>query len=122
MKQTLLIFILMLLCPLLHKQAGTLACAEGTNKTRVRKDSLITNNLQTTDQLEYHKMSHSAYPVQMKVIGKAMRVDSPERQILPVYSENGTFYLIMRLNKGTNWLNGLPIGKYFITHRIVEIK
>mgnify|MGYP007057721887 CR=1 FL=1 len=37
-------------------------------------------------------------------------------------TKNGTFYLIVRLNKGTNWLNGLPKGKYFINNRLLAIK
>ncbi len=68
------------------------------------------------------KMSTSAYPVQMNVVGNAVRVQSPENQILPVYTANGTFYLFMRLNKGVNWLNGLPRGRYFINNRLVIIK
>lgn len=68
------------------------------------------------------KMSHSAYPVQMHVVGSSVRVESPKSQILPIYTHNGTFYLIMRLNKGTNWLNGLPKGRYFINNRLVIIK
>lgn len=68
------------------------------------------------------RMSHSAYPVQLHVVGNAVRVDSPQAQVLPIYTHNGTFYLIMRLNKGINWLNGLPKGRYFINNRIVVIK
>lgn len=68
------------------------------------------------------KMSHSAYPVQMHVVGSSVRVESPKSQILPIYTHNGSFYLIMRLNKGTNWLNGLPKGRYFINNRLVVIK
>ncbi len=68
------------------------------------------------------RMSTSAYPVQMKVMGNAVRVQSPEGQILPVYTANGGFYLFLRLNKGINWLNGLPRGRYFINHQLVVIK
>ena len=68
------------------------------------------------------RMTHSAYPVELNVVGHALKVDSPEKQVLPIYTHNGTFYLIVRLNKGTNWLNGLPKGKYFINSRLVTIK
>lgn len=68
------------------------------------------------------KMSHSAYPVQLHVVGTSVRVQSQESQILPIYTDNGAFYLIMRLNKGTNWLNGLPEGRYFINGRLITIK
>lgn len=68
------------------------------------------------------RMSHSAYPVVVNVVGNAVKVDSPEKQVLPIYTHSGTFYLIVRLNKGTNWLNGLPKGKYFINSRLLTIK
>jgi hypothetical protein len=68
------------------------------------------------------RMSHSAYPVVVDVVGNAVKVDSPENQVLPIYTHSGTFYLIVRLNKGTNWLNGLPKGKYFVNSRLLTIK
>jgi hypothetical protein len=68
------------------------------------------------------RMTHSAYPVVLNVVGQAVKVESPEKQVLPIYTHNGTFYLIVRLNKGTNWLNGFPKGKYFINSRLVTIK
>ena len=58
----------------------------------------------------------------MSMVGNAVRVESPENQILPIYTHTGTFYLIVRLNKGTNWLNGLPKGRYFINNRLIAIK
>lgn len=74
------------------------------------------------DRVVQRKMSHSAYPVQLHVVGTSVRVQSQESQILPIYTDNGAFYLIMRLNKGTNWLNGLPEGRYFINGRLITIK
>ena len=68
------------------------------------------------------RMTHSAYPVVLNVVGHAVKVESPEKQVLPIYTHSGTFYLIVRLNKGTNWLNGLPKGKYFINSRLLTIK
>lgn len=89
---------------------------------RARQDSVSRNIIREGDRTLRRKMSHSAYPVELKVVGNAVRVDSPDNQILPIYTHNGTFYLIMRLNKGTNWLNGLPKGRYFINNRLVIIK
>ena len=68
------------------------------------------------------RMSHSAYPVRVQMVGNAVKVDSPEAQLLPIYTHAGAFYLILRLNKGTNWVSGLPEGKYFINSRLVTIK
>lgn len=87
-----------------------------------RQDSTIRVIQRDGDRVVSRKMSHSAYPVQMSVVGNAVRVESPENQILPIYTHTGTFYLIVRLNKGTNWLNGLPKGRYFINNRLVAIK
>lgn len=68
------------------------------------------------------KMNVSAYPVQMYVEGKVVRIHSNYSQILPIYTRNGTFYMAMKLNKGTNWLTGLPRGQYFINNRPLTIK
>ena len=68
------------------------------------------------------KMTHSVYPIQMHVVGKAIKVESPQNQILPIYTSNKTFYLIVKLSKGTNWISGLPKGKYFINDRLIVMK
>lgn len=70
----------------------------------------------------HRRMSTSAYPVRTYVEGKALRVQSNHSQILPIYNQDGTFYMAMRLNKGVNWLNGMPRGKYLINNRLVTIK
>ena len=98
--------------------AGFLHKTERTQK----QDTTIRVIQRDGDRSISRKMSHSAYPVRMQVVGNAIRLDSPESQILPIYTQNGTFYLIVRLNKGTNWLNGLPKGKYFINNRLLAIK
>ena len=85
-------------------------------------DTAYVHKQKDESKVVQRKMSHSAYPVRMQVVGNAIRLDSPESQILPIYTQNGTFYLIVRLNKGTNWLNGLPKGKYFINNRLLAIK
>jgi hypothetical protein len=67
------------------------------------------------------KMSTSAYPVQITVVGRAVQVQSDRGQLLPIYNQNGILYLTARLNKGTNWLGGLPRGRYFINNRPITI-
>lgn len=68
-----------------------------------------------------HRMSTSLYPVQMQVMRGMVRIQSEHSQILPIYRQNGSFYMVMRLNKGVNWLNGLPRGRYFINNRPIAI-
>lgn len=68
-----------------------------------------------------HKMSSSIYPVQLQVTRNSIKIHSDHSQILPIYRQNGTFYMVMRLNKGVNWLNGLPRGRYFINNRPIAI-
>lgn len=76
---------------------------------------------QRGDVSQRRKMSRSAFPVQISKMGNALKIQSDHNQILPIYTESGTFYMVMRLNKGTNWLSGLPRGRYFINNRIVSI-
>lgn len=118
MKKTIAIFVLK--CSVLCSAAGTFGFAVPHDKHKEQVDSI--KNVAVEGKTKHIKMSHSAYPVQIQIVGNAVRVDSPENQILPIYTQNGTFYLIMRLNKGINWLNGLPKGRYFINNRIVVIK
>lgn len=74
-------------------------------------------------ELRYRpKMNISVYPVQMSVNRRSVRIYSDHNQILPIYRHNGSFYMVMRLNKGVNWLNGLPRGKYFINNKPIVIK
>ena len=86
------------------------------------QDSVSKVVVKDEDKVLRNKMSLSAYPVQLRLVGSAVCVQSPERQILPIYNENGAFYLIMRLNKGTNWINGLPKGKYYINKKLISIQ
>ena len=73
------------------------------------------------DVSQKRKMSNSAFPVQISKMGNALKIQSDHNQILPIYTQSGAFYMVMRLNKGTNWLSGLPRGSYFINNRIVSI-
>lgn len=67
------------------------------------------------------RMVQSAYPVQINIVGNAISIKSNYNQILPIYTEGGAFYAAFRLNKGTNWLSGLPRGTYYINNRKVTI-
>lgn len=67
------------------------------------------------------KMSTSAYPIQITITGRAVRIQSDHDQLLPIYTRSGVLYLTARLSKGTNWLSGLPRGHYFINNRPVNI-
>lgn len=66
-------------------------------------------------------MMTSAYPVKISITGRAVRIQSDRSQLLPIYTQSGALYLTARLNKGTNWLSGLPNGYYFINNRPVCI-
>lgn len=67
------------------------------------------------------KMTTSAFPVQISVMGRVVQIQSDRNQLLPIYNQNGVLYLTARLNKGTNWLGGLPRGRYFINNRPITI-
>ena len=67
------------------------------------------------------KMSTSTYPVQITVTGRVVQIQSDHGQLLPIYTSGGVLYLTARLNKGTNWLGGLPRGRYFINNRPITI-
>ena len=67
------------------------------------------------------KMSSSAFPVQISVTGRVVQIQSDKSQLLPIYTNTGVLYLTARLNKGKNWLGGLPRGKYFINNTPITI-
>lgn len=67
------------------------------------------------------RMSLSVYPVEMNVHGRALKLRSDHNQILPIYTRSGAFYMVVRLSKGTNWVNGLPRGTYFINNKPITI-
>lgn len=68
------------------------------------------------------KMSTSVYPVSIAVVGRVVKIQSDSNQLLPIYTQSGALYLITRLNKGTNWISGLPRGEYFINNRPINVK
>lgn len=63
----------------------------------------------------------STYPVDIKLRRGALLVTSQHSQMLPVYKGNGVFYGLFRLNKGTNWISGLPKGTYIINNFKVRV-
>lgn len=67
------------------------------------------------------KMATSLHPVELSVVRHMVKIQSSCHQLLPVYRQNGSFYIAMHLHKGTNWLNGLPRGRYFINHKPIVI-
>lgn len=117
-----ILVILMLVGALLELTAAAPAGFLHETERTQKQDTTIRVIQRDGDRVVTRKMSHSAYPVQMSMVGNAVRMESPENQILPIYTHTGTFYLIVRLNKGTNWLNGLPKGRYFINNRLIAIK
>ena len=58
----------------------------------------------------------TVYPVEVKRKGSSLLVTSEQPQMLPIYKSNGVFYGLFRLNKGTNWISGLPRGTYIINN------
>lgn len=90
-------------------------------KRRVQQPDTAVVHHPVTEVPVQRKMSASAHPVQLELYGRVVRVQSEYEQMLPVYTHTGTFYMAMRLSKGTNWLSGLPRGKYFINNRLITI-
>ena len=67
------------------------------------------------------RLASSTFPVRLKVHGSSLCVTSEYSQLLPIYTRGGRFYMAMRLNKGLNWLNGLPRGRYLINNQAISI-
>lgn len=66
-------------------------------------------------------MITSTFPIKLRQLGSALCITSEQKQLLPIYTRGGTFYLSMQLHKGENWLNGLPKGRYLINYQLVNI-
>lgn len=80
-----------------------------------------TSKKQREISIDSRQMASSAFPVRMVVKGSSLCVTSDYSQILPIYTRGGSFYMAMRLNKGLNWLNGLPRGRYLINRQQISI-
>ena len=83
-------------------------------------DSLVVAD-RSPEMPSSRKMNTSAYPLEISVTGRAVQIHSDHNQLLPIYTQNGVLYLTARLNKGTNWLGGLPRGHYFINNKPITI-
>lgn len=92
-------------------------------KTRKNKrpDTLLMAD-RSPEMPSSRKMSTSAFPVKITLMGRALQIQSDQNQLLPIYTHTGVLYLTARLNKGTNWLGGLPRGRYFINNRPITIE
>lgn len=67
------------------------------------------------------KKVSSPFPVEIKVKGRNLYVVSKQDQMLPIYKSSGVFYGLFKLNKGTNWISGLPKGNYLINNKVITV-
>ena len=84
---------------------------------RQRTDSIRRPQAATEMHDMHTRMMASPLPVSIRQQGRLLRVESQEAQLLPIYTQNGIFYTAFRLSKGTNWLSGLPRGRYIINNQ-----
>ncbi len=92
------------LCPLM------VAAQSQHTDSLMRKEPVVNSEVRG-------RMMTSPLPVSIRQQGRQICVQSRYNQLLPVYTESGTFYTAFRLCKGTNWLTGLPKGTYLINNR-----
>lgn len=99
-----------------------------SNRHAVPSDSVRTRKMMIVDRskgretsLQGQRMASSTFPVRLEVKGCALCVTSDYAQLLPIYTRGGSLYMAMRLNKGKNWLNGLPRGRYLINNQQISI-
>lgn len=64
-----------------------------------------------------NRMMASPFPVELRQQGRQISAQTKNAQILPIYTASGAYYATFRLYKGTNWINGLPRGSYYINGR-----
>lgn len=113
---TMRIMLLLLVAALCMQADG----AERRRKVRRKPDTLALP-VAPPELPTSRKMNTSVFPVQITVTGRMVQIQSDQNQLLPIYTRNGVLYLTARLNKGTNWLGGLPRGHYFINNRPITI-
>lgn len=97
------------------------ALAAHSANTRFAADS-VSVRVQRWGEIPSNRMAQSAHPVKLTVRGQSLRIVSKYEQVLPIYTNAGTLYLAMQLSPGTNWLNGLPRGRYLINNRTINIR
>lgn len=116
MKEIGLVLGLLLCC--MQMTAGRSAVVQHkTNVDTVRQNAFDGEH----GQIYRVRQVSSLFPVEIKVKGRNLYVVSKHNQVLPVYKETGVFYGLFRLNKGTNWISGLPKGAYIINNCRVEV-
>ena len=113
------ICLLLLACILCRPVEG--AVRKRKSQPHRNPDSLVLAVPSSPELPSSRKMNTSAYPVQITVTGRVVQIQSDHNQLLPIYTHGGVLYLTARLNKGTNWLGGLPRGHYFINNRPITI-
>lgn len=97
-----------------------------TQKLHATNDSLVRGHKKTvasTRELPSvrTRMMMSPWPVEIQQRGRHLCVESDRSQLLPVYTGTGSFFTAFRLQRGTNWLGGLPRGTYIINHKQITI-
>ena len=108
-------------CILALTLASVTASAERRKLSVTRPDSLP-QQLTSRDMRRGKRMNTSTYPVKIETHGHAVMIHSDHTQLLPIYTRSGVLKMTLRLNKGTNWLNGLPRGTYFINNKPITIR
>lgn len=99
---------------------ATAAPAQGVLRRDSAQHRTVVSHIPTTSRELpdiRHRMITSPQPVEIRQQGRSLCVTSRYNQLLPIYSASGSLYSSFRLNKGTNWLSGLPRGSYIINHQ-----
>ena len=105
-------FVLLMTCVML------IAMVQAATAQPQRTDSLTQSKTLSSEPNEMRgRMMTSPLPVTLRQQGRQICVQSRYNQLLPIYTEGGTFYTAFRLSKGTNWITGLPKGTYLINNR-----
>ncbi len=111
------------LCVLLVGCATLLWAAPTRRENMMSKDSTGYSHTHFSESRHIYKTRRvsSSYPVNIRTKGNSLLVVSEHSQMLPIYKGNGGFYGLFRLNKGTNWISGLPKGIYIINNSKVVV-
>ena len=119
------IFILLAVIVATATQGGKAAVPGVQHERTSGHGAIVRHEVSGRDTLRMHtelptirtRMLMSPWPVQIQQRGRHLCVESERTQLLPVYTVGGSFYTAIRLQRGTNWLGGLPRGTYIINHR-----
>ena len=120
MKRTLILRICLFLLAVILCWPAEGAARKRKVRVHSNPDSMVVAML-SPEMPSSRKMNTSVYPVRIIVSGRTVQIQSDHNQLLPIYTYNGVLYLTTRLNKGINWLGGLPRGRYFINNRPITI-